>query len=58
MKIPREGYRAGRQMRTGEATTNSFTRLFLFYDRAAENSALPCVAEHWSEPARAVSRCA
>ena len=22
MKIPREGYRAGRQMRTGEATTN------------------------------------
>ena len=35
-----------------------FTRLFLFYDRAAENSALPCVAEHWSEPVRAVSRCA
>ena len=35
-----------------------FTRLFLFYDRAAENNALPCVAEHWSEPARAVSRCA
>ena len=32
-----------------------FTRLFLFYDRAAENNALPCVAEHWSEP---VSRCA
>ena len=24
-----------------------FTRLFLFYDRAAENNALPCVAEHW-----------
>ena len=35
-----------------------FTRLFLFYDRDAENSALPCVAEHWSEPVRAVSRCA
>ena len=35
-----------------------FTRLFLFYDQAAENSALPCVAEHWSEPVRAVSRCA
>ena len=35
-----------------------FTRLFLFYDRAAENNALPCVAEHWSEPVRAVSRCA
>ena len=35
-----------------------FTRLFLFYDRAAENSALPCVAEHCSEPVRAVSRCA
>ena len=32
-----------------------FTRLFLFYDRAAENSALPCVAEHWSEPVRSVS---
>ena len=32
-----------------------FTRLFLFYDRDA---ALPCVAEHWSEPVRAVSRCA
>ena len=31
-----------------------FTRLFLFYDRGAEN----CVAEHWSEPVRAVSRCA
>ena len=29
-----------------------FTRLFLFYDRAAENNALPCVAEHWSEPVR------
>ena len=35
-----------------------FTRLFLFYDRAAENSTLPCVAEHWSEPVRAASRCA
>ena len=35
-----------------------FTRLFLFYDRAAENNALPCVAERWSEPVRAVSRCA
>ena len=35
-----------------------FTRLFLFYDRAAENNTLPCVAEHWSEPVRAVSRCA
>ena len=35
-----------------------FTRLFLFYDRGAENSALPCVAERWSEPVRAVSRCA
>ena len=31
---------------------------FLFYDRAAENNAVPCVAEHWSEPVRAVSRCA
>ena len=31
-----------------------FTRLFLFYDRAAENSVLPCVAEHWSEPVRTV----
>ena len=35
-----------------------FTRLFLFYDRDAENSALSCVAEHWSKPVRAVSRCA
>ena len=32
-----------------------FTRLFLFYDRAAENNTLPCVAEHWSEPVRAMS---
>ena len=39
-----------------EEPEKPFQRLFLFYDRAAEDSELPAVAEHWDVVARAVSR--
>ncbi|OLP72491.1 hypothetical protein AK812_SmicGene48180, partial [Symbiodinium microadriaticum] len=35
-----------------EEPERSFQRLFLFYDRAAEDSELPAVAEHWDVVAR------
>ena len=39
-----------------EEPEKSFQRLFLFYDRAAEDSELPAVAEDWDVVARTVSR--
>ena len=39
-----------------EEPERSFQRLFLFYDRATEDSELPAVAEHWDVVARTVSR--
>ena len=47
---------AGRAV--GARAGGAFHPPFFLYDRAAENNTLPCVAEHWSEPVRAVSRCA
>jgi hypothetical protein len=32
------------------------SRLFMFYDRASNDSVLPVVAEHWSAPVQGVSR--
>ena len=39
-----------------EEPERQFQRLFLYYDRAAEDSELPAVAEDWDVVARAVSR--
>ena len=39
-----------------EEPERPFQRLFLFYDRAVEDSELPAVAEHWDVVARTVSR--
>ena len=39
-----------------EEPERQFQRLFLYYDRAAEDSELPSVAEDWDVVARAVSR--
>ena len=39
-----------------EEPERPFQRLFLYYDRAAEDSQLPAVAEEWDVVARAVSR--
>ena len=39
-----------------EEPERPFQRLFLFYDRAAEDSELPTVAEEWDVVARTVSR--
>ena len=39
-----------------EEPERHFQRLFLFYDRAAEDSELPAVAEDWDVVARTVSR--
>ena len=39
-----------------EEPERQFQRLFLYYDRAAEDSELPAVAEDWDVVARTVSR--
>ena len=39
-----------------EKPERPFQRLFLFYDRAAEDSELPAIAEEWDVVARTVSR--
>ena len=44
MKIPREGYRAGRQMRTGEATTNSKRAVAILESTSEEVSTADCRA--------------